>query len=504
MAEETKESTKKPITNEIATTEKDIDIFSGWLTRLENPDPIVLAEAGGAGLKLYDDVDRDGHAGSVLETRYLAVAGCDREITPADDSARSVEIADFVDNALKHMNFTQSVFELMQALLYGFYVSEVIWTSKNGAWLPEKLISKHPRRFAFSTDRELRLLTPSNMIDGEPVPDKKFILFTFGSSDNPYGKGLGQKLWWPVWFKKHGIKYWMIFLEKFGMPTGVGKYPPGTSKEDQEKLLDAIDAIQNETGITVPDNMIIELLEATRQGKVTYETLCEYMDKIISKAVLGQVASTEGTPGKLGNEDSQEEVRQDRKKADADLIAEVYNATLIRWIVDYNFSGVTQYPNFWLRTDPESDLKALAERDEILVNKIGLKVGRQYFYDTYGIPEPEEGEETLGRGSAPDKNPDAIERKENKEFAEKSKNKTFTPDQQALEDLIDDVLKEAGPHSDKIANAVKDAIDKAESYEDLHILLAEAMGDTDASKKLDELLSTAMMAADMWGRYAAS
>jgi len=76
------------------------------------------------------------------------------------------------------------------------------------------------------------------MIEGEPVPDRKFICFTYGSTDNPYGKGLGQKLWGPVWFKKHGIKFWVLFCEKFGSPTARGKYPPGTPKEDQQKLLE--------------------------------------------------------------------------------------------------------------------------------------------------------------------------------------------------------------------------------------------------------------------------
>ena len=115
---------------------------------------------------------------------------------------------------------------------------------------------------------------------------------------------MGQKLWWPVWFKKNGIKFWLVFLEKFGMPTAVGKYPTGTPPEQQQALLDAIDAIQNETGIKIPETMAIELLEAARQGKDTYRPFCEYMDRQVSKAVLGQTASTEGTPGKPGNEQS--------------------------------------------------------------------------------------------------------------------------------------------------------------------------------------------------------
>jgi len=39
------------MTDEVATIRKDIDTFSGWLLRLENPDPVLRSEAAGKGLK---------------------------------------------------------------------------------------------------------------------------------------------------------------------------------------------------------------------------------------------------------------------------------------------------------------------------------------------------------------------------------------------------------------------------------------------------------------------
>ncbi|WAC06589.1 MAG: DUF935 family protein [Thermodesulfobacteriota bacterium] len=406
------EKIKKPEVNEIATAQKDIDIFSGWINRLENPDPVLRTEAQGKGLKLYDDVDRDAHAGSVLQTRYLSVVGKEWNIEPAQTGisrgrpraeTQEQKIADFVKEVFLECNFDQARQELLQGILYGFYVGEVMWKYANDQVRIAKIRAKHPRRFSFTTDRELRLLTPQNMIEGEEVPDRKFIVFNYGSSDNPYGKGLGQKLWWPVWFKKHGIKFWMIFCEKFGAPTPVGKYPAGTKKEDQDLLLEAIDALQQETGVIIPEGMTIDLLEAQRSGTInTYESLCGYMDKQMSKTVLGQTATTEGTPGKLGNEESQEEVRDDITKADADLLCECINNTLIPWLVDFNFPGVTAYPKIWIRTEEEKDLKPLADRDVILVRDIGLRVGEQYFYDTYSIPKPEEGEKLVSpQSSAP-------------------------------------------------------------------------------------------------------
>lgn len=404
MTETAEDKKQNPATDEIATISKDIDLFAGWLKRLENPDPVLRTEAAGKGLKLYDEVDRDAHAGSVLQQRILAVVGKEWEIIPARSGkktgrpttiTREQVVADFVSSVLENCNFDQARQEILKAILYGYYTAEVLWIHDRGALKIRKLIGKHPRRFSFTIERELRLLTPSNMIEGEPVPDRKFVVFTYGDSDNPYGRGLGQKLWWPVWFKKHGVKFWLIFLEKFSQPIVKGKYPPGTTPEQQQKLMDAIDAIQTDTGIKIPDSMDISFLEASRAGTVTYKELCDYMDRQITKAVLGQTASTEGTPGKLGNEKAQENVRQEIIEADADLLDSCLNETLIRWIVDYNFPAGTDYPKIVTYARPKPDLTAQIKIDKTAVVDIGVKIPARYFYETYGWPEPADDEEIV-------------------------------------------------------------------------------------------------------------
>jgi len=393
------------VKDEIATIAKDIDIFAGWLQRLENPDPVLRTEAAGKGLKLYDEIDRDPHASSVLQQRILAVVGKEWEVIPAK-SARKLGrpastsqeqiVADYVSSVLENCNFDQARQEILKAILYGYYTVEVIWKVENSQVTIRKLIGKHPRRFIFTPERELRLLTLQNMIEGETLPDRKFITFTYGDSDNPYGKGLGQKLWWPVWFKKNGIKFWLVFLEKFGMPTVKGKYPPGTKPELQKALLEAIEAIQTDTGIKIPDSMDIEFLEASRAGTVTYEQLCDYMDRQISKAVLGQTLTTEiKGEGSYAASQTHNEVRQEIIEADADLLDGCLNDTLIRWIVDYNFPGVSAYPKIKTFAGAKPDLRQQSEIDKTLAVDIGVDIGRSYFYETYGIPEPAEGEELV-------------------------------------------------------------------------------------------------------------
>jgi hypothetical protein len=52
------------------------------------------------------------------------------------------------------------------------------------------------------------------------MPERKFWTFSAGAAtdDEPYGLGLGHFLYWPVFFKRNDIKFWLIFLEKFAAP----------------------------------------------------------------------------------------------------------------------------------------------------------------------------------------------------------------------------------------------------------------------------------------------
>lgn len=501
------EETKRPpvVTDEVATIEKDIDIFAGWLKRLENPDPVLRTEAAGKGLKLYDEVDRDAHAGSVLQQRILAVVGKEWEIIPAKSArkqgrpaATSQEqvVADFVSEVLENTNFDQARQEILKAVLYGFYGLEILWDSKDAAITIRRILGKHPRRFVFTPKREPRLLTPQNMIEGEPLPERKFVFLTWGDSDNPYGRGLGQKLWWPVWFKKNGVKFWLVFLEKFGMPTVKGKYPAGTGPEQKRALLEAIEAIQNDTGLTMPDSMDVEFLEASRAGTVTHEQLCNYMDRQISKAVLGQTASTEGTPGKLGNEESQENVRQELIEADADLLDACLNETLVRWIVDFNFPGAAAYPKLKTYAAAKPDLKQQSEIDKTLVVDIGLPVGTAYFYETYGIPAPQEGEETVGSTKKA-----AAKKDEKAAFAEKARR--LFPDQEALDRAVDGLPAAAlQAQAEGILKPLVEMIRAGSSYDEIMETLEEAYPALD-DRALEDMLARAMFVAETWGRLNA-
>jgi phage gp29-like protein len=116
---------------------------------------------------------------------------------------------------------------------------------------------------------------------------------------------LAHHLYWPVFFKRNGMKYWAVFLEKFGQSTPAARLPQGQMNDEslKQKALEALQAIQVDSGVLIPDGVIIELIEAARSGTADYQGLIDKMDAAISKIVLSQTMTTDN-----GSSRSQAEV----------------------------------------------------------------------------------------------------------------------------------------------------------------------------------------------------
>jgi phage gp29-like protein len=237
--------------------------------------------------------------------------------------------------------------------------------------------------------------------------------------------------------------------------------------------------------------MQIELLEASRAGNVTYESLCDYMDRQISKRVLGQTLTTEVKgDGSYAASQTHNEVRGEILEADADLLDERLNETLIRWIVDYNFAGVTQYPKLSTRTKEKETQKDLAERDKLVLKDIGgIQVPKRYFYETYGYPEPEEGED-VWTGDL--KSEISNLRPSGGEFVEAKDD--------PIAGITDSLERETEKFTDGLVQPVRDLVDHAETLEELRDGIMKLYADLDVSD-LGAIMQRAFAAAELAGRY---
>lgn len=383
------------LTQEIATAAKD-PLAATFGARLLPQDDTLASRGGAKGLTLYDELERDPTVFAAMQKRKLALLARAWEVSPASASAADRRAADLVTRQLAALNFDQICWHLLDAILKGYAVAEVLWRVDGAALVAAEIRPRAARRFCFRAPEgasasasvggaALRLLTTSAPWEGEPLPDRKFLVHRVGAKDdNPYGLGLGTRLFWPVWFKRQGLQFWLTFADKFGTPTAVGTYPPGTPPEDQAKLLAALGAIAQDTGIIMPEGMRVELLEATRGGRGdVYESLCRYFDSEIGKIVLSDSEGGRDSGGALAAMAIlRNEARLELIQADADLLSATLNGTLIRWISELNVPEATP-PTVWRDIREPEDLKLRAERDRLLV-EMGFRPTLAYITETYG------------------------------------------------------------------------------------------------------------------------
>lgn len=231
-----------------------------------------------------------------------------------------------------------------------------------------------------------------------PAPPRKFIVLTFGrDARNPYGRGLAQRSYWLYWFKKNNLKFWSIYNEKFGAPTAVATYSPGTPEQERARLLEVVEALQTNSGVVLPESVRLQFIETMGRGDgTTYSAFADWCNDEISKIVLGATLTTgEGRrSGSLALGTVHDLVRHDYIAADARLLAGVLNETLVRWLTELNFPPGTPPPRWAIDVEPPEDLVRQAQIDRDLIG-LGVSLPLAHFYERYGRPRPAPGEPQL-------------------------------------------------------------------------------------------------------------
>lgn len=472
---------------EVASRDRD-PFEQNYLGIIRTSDATLLEKGGPAGYAVYNDLKRDPTVFSALQKRRLALISRPWTIECSEKGAAGDAAAAIVSEIIRKFAFDQACQDQLDATLKGIAVSEIIWTVRDNMIVPQRVVKRAQRRFQYvqeDKDRppELRLLTRENMLTGERLPDRKFIVHRFNpEDDNPYGVGLGQQLYWPVFFKRKGITFWAKFCERFASPTPWGKYPKGADKKAKDTLFSALRAMSNDGVIMTPDGMSIELLQAQATGSITTQAdLCKYMDDQINAIVLGQDPRN-GSGGALAAASKErQDVRIELVQADSDLLSDTLNSTLLAWICDYN--GL---PPCLLYRDvsKEDDKKAAAETDKIIY-EMGFEPSLDYIRTNYG----EGWSKTPVPVSVPGAN-----------FSEHAPPADQLAIEAALSRLDPTSLNDAAV---AMLQPVLDAIDGATDFEDALAKLESAFPKM-KTEQLQGLLAQAMFGAETFGRVSAS
>lgn len=507
-------------------------------------------------LKIYEELERDAHVFAVLESRKLDVVQRGWYIQPASEDKADKRNAEMVEEMLQALGnktpdslkdqaiittgtgFDQACHGLLDSLMYGFAAAEIMWAGEGKAIYPQDLRIRHQRRFGFTLAEEgwlPRLRTRTNLSTGEVVPPRKFIFHHHQLHHGPYGRGLGHRIFWPVFFKRQDIKFWLVFVEKFASPTTLAKFPAGASDADKDAIMTAIQSIASETGVGLPEGYELELLEAARSGSVdSYEKLANWCDAQVSKAVLGQTGTTDQSTG--GGSRARDEVAASvslkRTKADADLLAGTITNSLIKWIIRLNVGPDAALPRLWWKfpeLESKEDLNARATRDRTLYD-MGFVVTRDYVIDTYGVeledkkPEQPSAESQLAGlfGGEGEEGPPPEGDTPEEVAADETEAEAPTPEEEAAvakaateasqaenlaepgdrrdssDDYADQAIIEMQPILADWQRQVIAAVDQSNSFEELQSRLLALQVNT---QDFAEILGASMAASEAAGRW---
>ena len=350
-------------------------------TPLPVEDPLLRSKAA-SDPSFYEFILSDDQVKAALAQRISAVVTAEWDVVPGGEKPIEIKAARILKKNLEKIEWNKHVEKMLYGIFFGYSVAEIMWEANRGFINFEKISTRNPSRFRFNYKSQLLLKTVAQP-QGKIMPDKKFWCFSNGAwhDDDPYGRGLAHFLYWPVYFRRATQREWCLFLEKYALPTVRATYPPGTREEDQEKLLDACQAVRRDTGIVLPEGMAIELMEVQRNGTADFYNMYDRMNFAISKVILGATLTTE-----QGASYAHAKVHANTKntivKADADLIDNSFNNGPVKWWTNWNFGTDTAAPKVWRNTKPAPDLVGSAQTAQIIAS-MGFKPDLAWINDHF-------------------------------------------------------------------------------------------------------------------------
>jgi len=361
----------------------------------------------GDAMELYEQMEEtDAHLYSVANTRRLAVTGLDWQIVSAAELSADVdrpladEAAAFARETLTGIdNFDEVIQHLSLAIGRNIAMAELVWDTIGRAHRLVDLLPVDFTRIAFGEFDEPRILTRDEQIDGIALPPGKFIVNTPHSvSGHPTRGGLLRVTALAYLGKHYAVKDWLVFAEIFGMPVRIARYDPSATPEEKRELMDMLRSLGTDAAAIFSKAVELELLEANRGTPAPpYESLCNFMNREMSKAWLGQTLTTEtvGAAGSLAVAKVHDEVRQDLREDDLRKESRTIVRDLIRPIVQLKFGQNVPVPVFKRKLERPRDLRELTEILAIAVNELGVHVPTRWAHETLGIPQAEQGTEVL-------------------------------------------------------------------------------------------------------------
>jgi phage gp29-like protein len=389
----------------------------------------------------------------------------------------------------------------MSALPYGYAVQEAVYEVQADGKIGWKSIAEKPFEwFVPHTDGTVLYRSKTNFQGEVTDPRKYFLTVRHQTYRNPYGEALFSRLYWPWFFRQQGWRFWVKWLERFGMPLLIGK-----GAGDAKQLATALSMAVQDAAIAVGTGTDVQVV-STPGGADHFEKFDAVICRRIQKLVLGQTLTSDMTHsaglGGTGAAKVHDEVRMDKRDADAAMCTKtVQQIVNTLWVLN---GFASEPPKFVLQDDTGLEAER-ADRDSKLSQTGVCTFTDQYLERVYDFEPgdviardpstPPPGSQPPP-GAKPPGKPGGINSPKGSNYSAALAvvGPKFTAPQQAIEDRVAQ-LAMVSPIPQAL---IREAIMAANDPNDLVRRLAQLFAGH-SLQDFNETLERAMYAADIMG-----
>jgi phage gp29-like protein len=328
---------------------------------------------------LYADVVLDAHVTAVWGKRIDAVTGANWQFVDNDGQP-----IDEINQLIDSIGFDELLDELLNSKTWGYTILEPeFYKNSNGKW------EVNPNLIPRLNYRPHKGIVAYQATGDEGINIREGIYAkTVMEVGRPTDLGLLLKAALYYVLKRGSLGDYAMFVQVFGNPI-IDATWDGFDEKQRQQLLTAISELGSGGALVRPDGTSISLIENKTAGNEPHPNFINLLNREISKCLLGTTETTESS-NSSGYAQSKTHGEQDDKKHETDLtfIRRCLNSHFIKVLEAHGFNTANGY--FMIQGE-ETELNKTESYaiQKSLVTDLGLPVDDDFFYETYGIPKPD-------------------------------------------------------------------------------------------------------------------
>ncbi len=288
-------------------------------------------------IAMFQEAETDSHvAGCLLGRR----SGYKRaySVAPFEETSGDNEAREWIKGVLEQLSLRDLLESIHQAALRWYSVIDFEWEIIDNRDVPISFEFYDQQHFAYDRERILKLREKSKLVD---IPEEALVV-QIRSHKTPVMLPVLRDFI----LKEFGVQAWASFLEQWGAPFILGRYPAGSDDDFKKQVQDAVEAVQSSAAGIAPEGTEFQAIEVAKSAG-DHELFVKNADRGIAIAILGHANAVEQSSGlQVGANLDAFEVRFNVAEDDMYFVEPHVNR-LIRMIYDRNFSD-GRHPRFEL------------------------------------------------------------------------------------------------------------------------------------------------------------